>query len=691
MSTLADLIRAHERDPRGLYKPEVSERVSAPGHYKDTASQRSPALDRRLERDAARETFDKLKDPRGLDPDDRDKIDDFEDLNDILQGRDPDLRDPEIPDPEVPELPDPEDPDTPDLPLEPPFVVDGLSAYALHPGAISLSDTGGATWTHYPGAPSAPIGFSVLDGGFYVATSSSVSYSDDLRTWRELPILGDRNLPISGFSNGGFEGGLGSWDVISMLSPTTGFVDHVLPSEGVSYLRRNWIAFTDGEFEIAQEVVLTPAEMAAVADGGALSFSGDVFGDGGTAELRIERNVTGLPYFRATDRLLGDGQDSDLLSLISMIGSEDLPDNVTGAKILFNHLVSFGGGDYNVGLTFSIFLRIDNQWQEWTHDRVNQSDVSASQAIIRSGKFRRDYSLTLTHPTLPGTINLGVPNDWRHNVDFWAAGPQGNWSQTFGFLDSSAFTIGWGNGWITMASANRSEFTWGRIAAEVGPVPTDELRCVIKVTGSPAEAYVDNCRFEVVRDPEAMAVTAIGGGRVAVNGSIYRMSPEGLEFERALEFDPTGIASDGSIVWGGDSIFIAGEEQTYSLSHGITEAFSDPAGAIVLMSSGEVWQRRNDPEFPGWDTLSSDRSIVDMVQVGGAWFSVTDDGSIAVTQDFSSWTPTPDADIEGELSLAAIGQTLVVYTKGQSWFCWLKNKGWNFGGSLRLPILDFSA
>ena len=683
-ATLAALIRAHQADPRTLYVAQESDRVSTPGRYDATGSQRSPALDRRVEREAARDKFKELQDPRDLDPDDLDKVDDFEDLNDLLNGVDPDLRDPDIPEPELPEEPEPP---LPEPPFEPPVGV-GVRAYALHSGSISISEDGGATWAQHVGSPAAPIGFAVTGEGFYVATATSVSYSQDLTSWRELAVQGETNLPIEDFVNGSFEAGLSDWVTISGDSPRDGFVEHVIPTDGVSYLRRDWIYFTSGAFEVAQNVTLTPAERAAIA-GGTLSFSGDVFGDGGTAKLRLECLIPGLPYFRPGDRQPAAKQDSDLLSLLTIGGTESLPDNVDTAKISMNHTIRKLGSVYDTDFSFRVWLRIDGAWRQWTSERVMQEGVSSGAANIRDKAFRKPFSLTLTSATHPGTISLDIPVGWKFPISDYPGGEAGGWSVYNGTSETTGAAIGWGNGWVVLASADRNEPTWERIAASVGYVPTNALRCVIKATGTPADVYVDNCRLEVVRAVETMDVTAIGGGRVAVSGSLYKLSPAGLEFERALSFDAAGI-TEGGTAWGGGKIFISDEEATYTLPQTVLAAFDDPGGTLLLMSGGEVWQRNNDPEFPGWTTLSM-VGAADMIRAGGGWVAIgtTGEGFVKSSGDLATWT-TASSKSHGNTRLAPSGMKLLAYNPGAPRLFWFDG-AWHVAGDLKGGIIDISA
>jgi hypothetical protein len=702
MSTLADLIRAHESNPRALYAPEKSDLVSTPGHYEQTGSQRSPALDRRLEKLAARGLGDDL----GVPPDDLDDMDDLEDLNDWLNDdwpQTPDPENPEIPDPEEPELPDPEDPETPELPVDPlPPVPTGLQAYALHSGSISMSEDGGATWAHYTGSPTGPIGFSVSTQGFFVATATSVHYSADLLSWREL-ALPSENLQVAGFQNGSFEAGLSGWETISGDDPRTGYVAHVIPSDGASYLRRDWVYFTAGEFELAQEVTLKPDEIAALSGGGILEFSGDVFGDGGEAELRIEYFSPASLRFDGSMRFAGDLDDSDPLDEIQVSGS-GLPTTATWTKLAFDHRVARTIG--NPGTTiaearffFRAWVRVGGTTHVYSHPQVAQYNIPIASANIRDGEFRKAFSVSLTSTTGPGAINIQVPAGWKYQIDA-RANPTGagGYTASEGGFEGAAITVGYGAGWLVLAQNSAAEYTWHRIAAVSASLPSGiaQIRCVIKATGSPADVYIDNCRLEIVRGAGDLEVTAIGGDYVAANGALYKMSPEGLTFDRPLDFDPTGISDDGGLVaWGGGSIYLGGEGATYSLPQSIIRAFGDPTGAILFMSGGEAWRRRDDPDYPGWDTLGAPGVVADAEQIDGAWVVIGADpsgeaGFVKSSANLATWrTASPRS--YGCDRLFGGSMKVFAYKKGGARLFWFDSAGWHIAGDLPAGILDISA
>lgn len=692
MSTLADLIRAHQANPRTLYVAPETDKTSQPGSYDQSASQRSPALDRRIEKQLAR----RLGEDRGLDPDDLDKIDDFEDLNDLLNGDDPDLPDPddpEIPDPEDPDLPDPEDPETPDLPVEPPIMGYG-TAYALHSGSISKTDDGGAKWANFTGSPADPIGFSILGDDAYVATATGVFYGDALSGWRELS-LGNPNIQISGFANGGFEGGLAGWETIDGDSPRTGWLPTILPTEGNDYLRRDWVTYTDGEFTLAQTVTLTPAEIAALGSG-TLQFSGDVWGAGGAAELRIEafRSRTLMPD--ADDVIFGSYRSSSTIKQLE-ISCSDTPEISTTAQISFVHDIDWPNynpsGRIDLSMSFRVQLGGSGGAPVYTSSVISQTDVLVADAIIQGGEFRQDATFTLTGPA-GGTITITVPAGWRYPILI----PQGLGHGSTS-TNSQYGLVAYGTGWQVLGQASSSEILWNRVSASAGSIggSTSQVRCVIEVTGSPADAYVDNCRLEIIRDSVAPEVQAIGGEYVSINSSLYKMSPTGLTHVRGLEFSPDGIDDNGSsvIAWstGDYCIYIGDEDATYTLNQPFVEVISDAGGALVFMSSGEIWRRRNDPDYPGWDTLGTlSGPTVDIASADGAYIAISDPaidlGSLRTSRDLASWRIVSTESYGNRV--VSMGMTVMTWTTGSPQVYWFDTSGWHTVGNLKAGIIDIS-
>lgn len=690
--TLESLIRAHQLNPRTLYQAPETDRVSTPGLYDQTGSQRSPSLDRRTERDAARSLGDAL----GLDADDLDDIGDYEDLNDLLNDIKVDPPEPpEPPRPPVTEPPPPPPVSEPPITVDPPTVSEGVRGYVLHSGAISYSGNGGATFARYDTPASDPIGFVVTGHGVYVATEDAAFFSANLGDWVELPVPTE-TIPVEGFENGGFESGLSGWTTVSGYSPRTGYVEHVIPSEGVSYLRRDWIIFTAGEFEIEQKVELSASERAMIEDGAILRVSGDIFTEGsavGTISL-----VAGDGLYSISGGAMPAAiQASDSIGSLLITGFDGAPGGAGSLRFKYSY---FNNGTPNVEeIRLQVWLTVGEH--EYTHAEVVQTEVADAAALIGGGDFNLDWMVDLTSPSGPGSFQLTIPAGWHHPIV--AAPNTGGAAESHADV-TSAVTVT--NDAYELGSASRSGFTFETVAFELslGGLPGSGTSVAIRVKaeGSPAEVYVDNIRLELLVAGDGVEITAIGanGGSayVAAAGALYKLSPHGMSRERELPIaaECLDFSGGGLIATAGNDVFIEAEEAVYSLPHAIKKSI----GGLLLMKAGEVWQRRSDPEDPGWTTLTpSGVDVIDMAPIDGGWivlneYSVPEGGvhyPVRTTRDFTSFSNAPTADVEGD-SIAVLGRLVVTYERGDPWFyhIGIGSSAWSYA-QFGAGILDISA
>lgn len=695
--TLASLIRQHALNPKVIHQVPETERESAPGRYDQTGSQKSPAIDRQLEKETAK-TKGKNE---GFDPDDLDDIDDLGDLQDLIDDKktDPTSGDPgETPtEPLDPNLPDKDDPYADDPDVEVPSPIEKLRAMLLHDGSISYSHNGGASWKEYD-SPNDPIGFAVTSEGIYVAQDDAIHYSPNLVDgWTELSVP-STSRPIAGFANGSFEAGITGWDLLSGIEPHATWLEHVIPTDGENYLTRDWLFFTSsGAFEVAQAVELTPTEMAAIGQR-YLSFSADVFCESGSVELRIERNVDGMPFFGPADRIYADQVNSGFLHEISMTAS-DLPDSVTAARIAFDHSITYPlahniNGPHDIRFYFRIFLRIDDQWKTWAHMGYYAEDVPHGEGIIRLGQFREPYSAVLTSSEYPGTITLQVPVGWKYPIDNYAGGggPHDRTSSP-GYSDTFSDPIGWGTGWVQIASNSGSEFAWNRIAADVYSLPSSEIRCVIKGTGSPADVYIDNARLDLVELPIGVTVTAIskgddGSAYAAVNGYLHRLHPTGMtRIDNGWTISPTGL--NGSAVgWEGSTIETDGG--TIEAPGAVRDVLTGPNGLIVTTESGEIYHRTGDI----WDNPFGgpiDGQIC-YEPMRGIFMLFDNAGYLSVSRDGSGWENAwrLPGGYSGEFHTATIGRRVLIWVRDRPMVWWLDSNACRLGGSAPAGILDIS-
>ena len=286
MSTLAALIRAHQQDPVALYKVPETARESTPGRYDSNGSQRSPALDRRVEKQAARD-FAAENYPE-MDPND---IGSFEDIQNLL---DLDIPDMDFENIEPGELTD--DPDA-DEGLEfetvPPAPSPMIAALDVD-GGLHISDDGLSTWRDYVSGVTNPLGFAFFtERPIMVASETGVKYTTDLatNTWSDI-VFEESVIPIA-VQNGDFEQSptfsefAPGWEYVSGDSPRTRTTSTPPQMPGSErYLTRDWVTAGTGDFEISQTVEVSQTAQDALSAGGQLRLKGDfLVGDGASARV----------------------------------------------------------------------------------------------------------------------------------------------------------------------------------------------------------------------------------------------------------------------------------------------------------------------------------------------------------------------------------------------------------------------
>lgn len=687
--TFASLIRQYQLHPKTTHAAPESDRVSAPGRYDKTGSQKSTYLERLVEQEQARKEGEDL----GFDPEDLEDVGGFDDLQDLIDDKntDPTGGDPgENPvDPLDPDLPDPDEPGgEPDVTPPPP--IERLRVYLLHNSSISYSNDGGAHWRNVSGVPESPLGFAVTSQGIYVATDDGVHYSTNLLDgWTELAVP-STSRPISSFINGSFESGLAGWDHMSGIEPRATWFDHIAPTDGENYLTRDWLFFTNsGAFEIAQEVTLAPSELSAVGLR-TLSFSADVFCEGGSVELRIERNVNNMPFFRSNDRILGNFSDSGPLSECE-ISSTGLSTSTVSAAISFWHEIDTAGAGWDSRFLFRVRLtRSDGSSAIFQHpmeiedNRPSKADLRD----IRDGVFVRAFTLTLKSVIVGGTITLKIPAGWRYPIDAINAS-----GERVSISDVSSNSIGFGSGWVEIVSASGSDYGWHRISADAYSLPSSSIRCVIEATGNPADVYIDNARLELLELPIGVTVTAIsrgddGAAYAAVNGYVHKLSPIGMtRIENGWTISPTGL-NGASLGWQGSTIATGGEE--ISAPGSVRDAFSAAGKLTVITESGEVYHRVGgewDDPFGG--PVEGQLCYEPM---RGIYILISNEGSLSVSRDGGGWEtgPTLPGGYHGEFGTCTVGRRVFLYTRGGTPVWWLDSNSLRLGGAAPAGILDIS-
>lgn len=688
--TLASLIRQHQLNPKTLYAAPETERESAPGEYDRTGSQKSPYLERLVEQETAR----KVGEDSGLNPDDLDDVGGFDDLEDLLDDKktDPTGGDPtEDPtEPLNPVMPGKDDPGSDDPEIENPTPIEGLRAFVLHGGSISYTHDGGAHWKQFE-APSNPIGFAVTGQGIYVATDDGIHFSANLSGWTELPFQDQQRQAIGGFSNGSFESGITGWELMSGLEPRATWLEHIIPTDGSNYLTRDWLFFTDsGAFEVGQEVTLSADERAQIGTS-YLSFSADVFCEGGSVELRIDKFGESTLLVADTDRIEGSHRDSDPLSELEIVCS-GMPATEATAQVSFTHDINWP--NYNpsgkIDLSMSFRVRLGGAFGApvYTSSVISQTAVPIAEAIIREGAFQIATTFTLTGSS-GGTIEITVPVGWRYPILI----PQGLGHGSTS-VNSQYALVEYGTGWTTIASASSSDYGWNRIAADVYSLTSSsQIRCTIKGSGSPADVCIDNARLELVGLPMGAHVTAIsgdeGGAFAAINGQVYKLSPSGMQrAANGWSINPTGLLG-GSIGWEGSTI--ATGEGEIEAPGTVAEVVSGGGRLVVTTTGGVVYVRDGD----GWNDPFGDSPVDGQIcyePMRGIFLLFNSSGYLIVSRDAGGWEQawTLPGGYTGEFHAKTVGRRVLIWAKDRPMLWWLDSNACKLGGIAPAGILDIS-
>lgn len=689
--TLASLIRQHQLNQKALYVAPESDRESAPGEYDRTGSQRSSYLDRLEEKQAARDAGDDA----GLTPDELDDIEGWDDLKDILDDKktDPTKGDPdETPtDPLGPDLPDPDEPGTDEPDVVTPAPIPGLRAYALHSHSISYTHDGGGHWSEYP-SPGPAIGFAVTKEGVYVATTSGIHYSPNLDGWTEL-TLPDATKDL-GLINGSFESGIDGWERMSGLKPSSTRLPDIVPTDGSKYLSRDWLFFTNsGAFEVGQDVTLSEDDLAQLGET-YLSFSADVFCDGGSVEMRIDKYGESTFLTTDSDRILS----SDPLSHLT-IECDGLPAGDRTVLIDFVHNLSWSNVNYaksrsdptNTCYTsmrwrvrFGSPIVDPNFLSGW----IVQSSVQVEDANILNGAFQRDVTFVLTSDDAPGTITIKVPTGWRFPINNYEPFGHGTSSH-----DNNMEPVAYGTGWTTIASASGSDFTWNRLSVDVYSLTSPQVRCVIKGMGSPADVCIDAARLELVGLPVSPHVTAISGedgtAVAAINGKVYRLSPNGMtRIVNGWTIEPEGLQG-ASIGWEDSTIATSSGE--ISAPGSVREVLTGPAGLVVTTDGGEIYVRTGDTWDNPFGGPFDGRICYEPMR--GIYLLFDSAGYLSVSRDGSGWENAwrLPGGYSGEFHACTAGRRVLIWAKGREMVWWLDSNACRLGGVAPAGIIDISA
>lgn len=662
--TLSSLIRQLQKEGRTIYAAPVSERVATPGKYDETGSESSPSLHRYVEKQAAK----KLGDDLGVDPDDLKGVDDFKDLNDLLNDDKkkpkpkPDYPTPPIP---VPPLP-PEVTVPPTPPVEPPPATAGLIVYVLHDGSVSYSDDGGASFTPYD-AISDPIGWAVTGHGVYIANSGAAYFSANLDSWALLTVPAyEETTPLGDFQNGSFESGLSGWETVSGYEPRTGLSSWpILPTDGDAYLFRDWVTpWGSGDFAIEQHVTVDASELTAMDHGAMFRVSADMWTENGaTAEISL---VAPSGYYTLNGTTFGGAvASSGAITSWSFSGSGGAPDGAGTLRFTYS-FANIGASSTIEKCEVQVYLDVGDE--TFTHQKIVQSNVSSAASNLLGGYVQHALILELSGGT--GSYQIIIPAGWKHPISA-APNTGGAVSSADETMDVTVVASE-----VPLGSVSRSGRIWETesFISSLAGLTGDATSITIKVSGSgsPADVFVDNIRMElVVSTDAALELDAFGGGATggfaAAGGALYQCSPSALTRVRGLSMTPDHIDATGSYISEGIHIAQVGGSQV-SLPAGVRRLYQGAA----LLENGEVYSLDGSPLYTG------ETAMIDILPDNGGWWVLQDAGDYVVvkaTRDWSTFHSTPLAMIHGN-RLAKMGQLLVVYTEGDGVFAYLTSAGW---------------
>lgn len=747
MSTIAALVRAHQRDPKALYVAPSSERESSPGRYDRTASQKSPALERRQIRDSLpRDRFPDIPQEAW------DEFRDYEDIQDYLDGGTglPDLGGEPLPD-----IPAPEFPTVDDFPA-----IGGERLVVAHSSGVSISgdlsaEGGEYVWGTLGTAPSQLRRLSAVDDArIAVATESAVYVfrsSDSAWTPVILPGLAEIEIPLI---NGDFEeveywNGNG-WALVSGDSPRRRSTTNPPQMPGSThYMTRDWVAGGTGEFEIRQLVSLPEGEGALTlsadvwvepgsqvelwfagvdgasiggpgADGGFQSFD---FSDGHLATNFVSEvgqgffvpaqlvksgvaniNATWMVKyytFTTTSRMTGGPGTLSMSNGASdrrAFGFEVVFTDAAGAEVPVSGEFIIGNLDSNSST--GDFVLVVGQ-----NDRVSiaaEPRLDGSPSSITTQAASYDLAINyghsaVRHMSVPGTsdnrVRITVDNESRFYIAL---------GKTTG---NGTFTLEPAAGAGAEPAVSNQDKAWHRIETTLQRGTIDELAIHIAGRGTPADVYVDNVSLKIIQQDTGAAIAAIERNAGAAAHMItdrtrqlrLKSGAVSIVGERAaaithlaaLEYgDSWSAASTPS----GSTIWLPWGAET-SIGEGIKQLVSGPR-AVVVTSGGAVMEYRqwekpalvlHTPVAPS-ATLAWSGSL-------GVYIRVEADGMAFVSEDLDTWTALPKIQVSGSQLWrvhAAPSGRIYAHVVGGRALSWLEPgaTAWKYGGDFGAVIAD---
>ncbi|TCO69008.1 hypothetical protein [Rhodovulum euryhalinum] len=569
---------------------------------------------------------------------------------------------------------------------------------AVHPGAVSVSDDCGATWTKYNDAPGSPLSVSAQRSSTVIASGGKAYRSVNYQDWTPLQLESEFTAEVP-LVNGDFEtGGLDGWTLVAGDEPRVLDTSQPPQRPGSShYLSRDWVVFTDGEFELEQNVVIP--------SNGVVQLSADLFAEpGAIATVELLGRST-LPVIHGSPQFSGGvaagfataptGETLDLHhtggSLAGVAGGVNGGDGTRTFEVryaetseIYNRPIALYFGDiddhemvevdtadilgYDFGDSQYLSANIVGSKTRFTSSRDNEGPLAI---IFRNGNISFYLDLILSVVGLGGTP------------------PQ------FEGLSAESTII---------SASNAGSGDWLNVVKSA-PAESGEAVIRIRGEGSPANVYFDNIRLSLVsqRDETATAVARDLDGRrhiIATNTSLH-MQDSGLpEYLAPVPFPSAFLAAahgDTILLSDGVKVAISDDDGQTWATHvpaaGVSQLFAAPRPLAVLSSGAVV-------------SVETDALTVLSTRAAGAWVAwdarrqrwvaVEPGGAVSQSPDLEIWSDP--GVFPSQPSDTVAGERRILATDIGRYIGWLDEvrdlfhadrpiDQWSLSPSLTAPIL----
>jgi hypothetical protein len=603
-------------------------------------------------------------------------------------------------------------------PEQPPALSGNL--VALHSGAVSLSQDCGSTWRVLSaGVPQGAKQFSTLavGGTALVTDAGSAWFSDNLQTWARILIGAEvaEALPLVNpdFESGDFAG----WDVRDNAAPVVSASTAPSQRPGSShYLARDPAAADGGTYTLAQDVEATPGDAK-------VRLSTDVYAEAG-AEVELQLTAPGstqgfVGFAFEGHASIGAGGVYTVPSSFrkangSILSSTwrvmEIPDEnsayiqrVAGGGLRFystTRATNNGkpNGEFVLEVSFpepvsGEFEIQDLDIQGGIRDRIRFVGIDGSiDATPSAGTF----TITPPHYYAEGAgcaLRVSLTDCRIFQIGFvgYAGG------QTINFVPQASQRA------AASALSDQASGDWHRISCEIagGAVGAYEVR--VTGRGSPANAYIDNIRLDLVstRNEAAGAIARDLAGKrhvIATADSLHARSGAGLEYLAPAPIPAARLAAHGDIL-----ILSSGDDIRASRDGGKTfEAITAPAPVshviahpepVAVCEDGSILRlTEGGPEAA--TKLSAGVSLLWSSRYS-KWIATTAAGGVQHSTDLISWSSFKSQPIGGTAarrSFAAESGRLIGYglSSKDIFFSDAPADGWKLSRSLTLGVLDIS-